>query len=177
MVYQWRHDKIPYLTQNICTIMPIMTQENNKNKRGAPFGNQNARTHGFYANRLTRKQQRALDAASNLDGLDQEIAIVRMKIEDILSTSLQNLAVLMLAISALVKLLKAKQMLRKDDPGGLSAAMAGVMRQIIAPMGLWPAYTESGDIALVKIKEPPSADDIARIWITKEDLDEIGEKA
>jgi hypothetical protein len=80
-------------------------------KRGAPLGNQNARTHGFYSNRLTLKQQRALEAASCLSGLDQEIAIVRMKIEDILTASPDNLSALMLAINALVKLVKTKNML------------------------------------------------------------------
>lgn len=143
-------------------------------KRGAPFGNQNARTHGFYAKRLSRKQQKVLESASNLNGVDQEIAIVRMQIEDIISTSPQSYDALMLAISALVKLLKAKQMLHKDDSGGLSAALVDVMRDLAAPIGLWPAYTQAGDIALVKIKEPPAPDDIVEIWATKEELDEAG---
>jgi tRNA G37 N-methylase Trm5 len=151
-----------------------MTQENNKNKRGAPLGNQNARTHGFYSKRLSRKQQKVLESASNLSGVDQEIAIVRMKIEDILSTSPQSYDALMLAVSVLVKLLKAKQMLHKDNPNVLSEIMAGTMREMIVPLGLWPAYLESGDIALVKIKEPPAPEDIARIWMTKEELDEAG---
>ncbi len=98
-------------------------------KRGAPLGNQNARTHGFYSNRLTRKQQRALEAASYLRGFDQEIAIVRMKIEDILTSSPENFPALMLAITALVKLVKAKKMLWGEGdaplPRGMPFGMSG----------------------------------------------------
>jgi hypothetical protein len=101
--------------------MTDITQSNPK--RGAPLGNQNARIHGFYSNRLTRKQQRALEAASYLRGFDQEIAIVRMKIEDILTSSPENYPALMLAITALVKLVKAKNMLWGEGDAPLPRSM------------------------------------------------------
>lgn len=129
-------------------------------RRGAPPGNQNARTHGFYAKKLSKREQRAFEAAFNLKGLDQEIALVRAKIESIAKSGDENVPVLMLAISALVKLLKAKQMLRKDDPDSDGDIVQNALGNLAASCGVWPAYTESGDITMVKIQDAPSREGI-----------------
>jgi uncharacterized protein YjcR len=130
-----------------------MTQENNKNKRGAPLGNQNARTHGFYSQRLSRRQQRILEAASSLNGLDHEIAIVRMKIDDILVNSPENTAILMLAMSVLVKLLKAKQVLAKKDSEGLKQALASVVNDLPARLGIMPVVQADGEITFLNVND------------------------
>ena len=49
-------------------------------RRGAPTGNQNARTHGFYSSRLTEKDQDSLPDAVHLKGLQGEIGLLRLKI-------------------------------------------------------------------------------------------------
>jgi len=140
-----------------------MIQESNKNKRGAPLGNQNARTHGFYAKKLSKRERATFEAASNLKGLDQEITLVRTKIESIIDSDPENVPVLMLAISALVKLLKAKQMLQKDDPELQGDIVENALSNLAASCGLWPAYTESGDITMVKIQDAPSREGMAVI--------------
>ena len=53
-------------------------------KRGAPKGNQNARKHGFYAKVLDEADQLDFELASGVEGIDDEIALLRVKIKSIL---------------------------------------------------------------------------------------------
>ena len=126
-----------------------------KGKRGAPLGNQNARTHGLYAKKLSKREQAVYEAAADLEGLDQEIALVRTKIEAITKSGPENMPALMLAVSVLVKLLKAKAMLRRDGPAAEGDFTGKMLREIAAPMGFWPAYNEEGDIVYVNIQGAP----------------------
>jgi hypothetical protein len=51
-----------------------------KRPRGAPKGNRNARKHGFYSQVLDETQQLHLDRALEVEGLDEEIGILRVKL-------------------------------------------------------------------------------------------------
>jgi len=107
-------------------------------KRGGQPGNQNARTHGFYARVLSPRDREVLQAAASLNGLDQEIALLRMKILSIISNTPDNHAVLLLAVTALTRALKARHQILKDNPQEIAVAIANVFRDINLPLGLDP---------------------------------------
>ena len=48
-------------------------------KPGAQPGNQNARKHGFYSQMLSRDEKLRLKTASDREGLEEEIAVLRIK--------------------------------------------------------------------------------------------------
>ncbi|MBM4389310.1 MAG: hypothetical protein FJ088_16365 [Deltaproteobacteria bacterium] len=112
-----------------------MTQ---KRTRGGQPGNQNARTHGFYSKTLTPEQQEALQDAAVVDGIDQEIAVLRVKIASILENAPQNIDVLILAMSLLARLLQTKQLIDKKDQHKLGEAFQNVLRNIAVPLRLLP---------------------------------------
>ena len=56
-----------------------------KKKRGAPFGNQNARKHGLYSKFLTPERAKMLDQASKIDDLSHEITILRIKFDNLIA--------------------------------------------------------------------------------------------
>ena len=60
-------------------------EEGARRRRGAPTGNQNARKHGFYAAALTPEEQEALHEAIDLNGLQPEIALMRVKLLGLVS--------------------------------------------------------------------------------------------
>lgn len=60
-------------------------------KTGGQPGNQNARKHGFYSKVLTHNEKCKLKYASGVDGLDQEIAVLRIKFSSLLSRDGENL--------------------------------------------------------------------------------------
>lgn len=65
-----------------------------KRKPGGQPGNQNARTHGFYSKVLTPQLQALLLPAKQLDGIDQELALARAKVNSIAVNDPRNYAVL-----------------------------------------------------------------------------------
>ena len=135
---------------------PPMMQENIRNPGGQP-GNQNARTHGFYSKRLTLEQQEAFQSAKNLSSLDDEIAILRLKIDSILANDPQNYRVLMQALSLLARLLQAKILIDKNNPHKESKAIE-VLRQMYASViGPPENVSRHGQLARL-LKNDPSSD-------------------
>ena len=51
-----------------------------KKPTGAPRGNQNARKHGFYSRVLNEAHTLQLDQAREVEGIDEEIAVIRVKL-------------------------------------------------------------------------------------------------
>ena len=84
-------------------------------KRGAPRGNQNARKHGFYSRVLDEAEQRDFALATEVDGLDDEIALLRVKIKSIVAHDPENLGLIMQATDALARLLRTKYNIGKKD--------------------------------------------------------------
>jgi len=97
---------------------------------GAPLGNQNARTHGYFSNKLTLEQVNYLSSA-DVSGLDREITILRLKINSILANDPGNVPVLVKAMSSLSKLVKAKQRLDPNSLQDLSEALQKASRDFL----------------------------------------------
>ena len=56
-------------------------------RRGGQPGNRNARTHGFYSSALTPEEQEALQKAIEIKGLQPEIALLRVKLMEIIDNN------------------------------------------------------------------------------------------
>ncbi len=107
-----------------------------KGKRGAPLGNQNARKHGFYSRVLNEAEQIELSVALDVEGLDQEIALLRLKIQSLLEKDPENIKLMLLASSTLARLMRTRYQLTKDQDKGLKEAITNVLREVAIPLGL-----------------------------------------
>jgi uncharacterized protein YjcR len=74
-----------------------------KRKRGGQKGNQNARTHGFYSSLLTSDQMSQLWTIVTKENVPPESAIMRLKLQSMLSQSTANTRTLKEAVRLLVK--------------------------------------------------------------------------
>ena len=75
---------------------------------GAPLGNQNARKHGFYSRKVSRKEQASLEEASQVYGLGQEIALLRARIKTIQRTRPDEHELLLKAMAALTRMVRSR---------------------------------------------------------------------
>ena len=107
-----------------------------KRKKGAPKGNQNARKHGFYSKVLDEAEQLDFELASGVEGIDDEIALLRVKIKSILEKDPENIRLIMQATSALERLVKTRFNISKEDKKGLKEAIANVLREVALPLGI-----------------------------------------
>ncbi len=105
-------------------------------KRGAPKGNQNARKHGFYSKVLDEVEQLDFELATGVEGIDDEIALLRVKIKSILAHDPNNIKLVMQATNTLAKLVRTKYNISKEDKKGLKEAIGNVLREIALPLGI-----------------------------------------
>ena len=105
-------------------------------KRGAPKGNQNARKHGFYSKVLDEAEQLDFELAAGVEGIDDEIALLRVKIKSILSHDPENMGLVMEATNTLARLVKTRYNITREQKKGLKEAIGNVLRDVALPLGI-----------------------------------------
>lgn len=107
-----------------------------KSNRGAQQRNRNALKHGFYSRFLSPEEARLLRKARSVDGLDSEIALLRLKISHLISSQPVNLPLILRASNVLGRLLRVSSQLDPRQVKGLDQAVADLMREVASPLGL-----------------------------------------
>ncbi|MFH1381552.1 MAG: hypothetical protein ABIH70_01525 [Chloroflexota bacterium] len=105
-------------------------------KRGAPKGNQNARKHGFYSKTLDETERQDFEMATEVEGIDDEIALLRVKIKSLLERDPENIKLIMQATNALGRLIRTRYNISKKDKKGLKEAIGNVLKDIALPLGI-----------------------------------------
>lgn len=105
-------------------------------KRGAPSGNQNARKHGFYSKVLDEAEQLDFMLATGVEGIDDEIALLRVKIKSVLEKDPENINLIMQAVNTLARLVRTRYNISKEDKKGLKEAIGNVLRDVALPLGI-----------------------------------------
>ena len=114
----------------------VPTPEPERKHRGFAKGNQYARKHGFYSHVLDEQERRDFELATTVEGIDDEIALLRVKIKSLVERDPENLRLIVHATNALARLVVAKYNIRKDDKQGLKETIANVLRDVALPIGL-----------------------------------------
>ena len=107
-----------------------------KRKRGAPAGNQNARKHGFYSRVLDEAERLDFELATGVEGIDDEIALLRIKIKSLLEHDPENIKLIMQATNTLARLVRTRYNIGKEDKKGLKEAIGNVLRDVAVPLGI-----------------------------------------
>ena len=109
-----------------------------KRKKGGQSGNQNARTHGFYSKFLDPAERQNIEKAAKLDGVDQEIALLRQNLKSLLANDPHNDPVVMKAFSTLNSLVRTKLSLKSYGSRKLDKAVEYILRDTAALVGILP---------------------------------------
>ncbi len=107
-----------------------------KRKPGGQPGNQNARIHGFYSRVLDAEERSDYEEARNVQGLDEEIALMRAKIKSIMRHAPDNHKVLMMAMATLCRVLMTHCHITKGDKKGLKEGLENVLKDLAIPLGI-----------------------------------------
>ncbi|HEX78846.1 MAG TPA: hypothetical protein G4O19_01670 [Dehalococcoidia bacterium] len=113
-----------------------MPESTGKRKRGVPRGNQNARKHGYYSRVLDEAEQLDFELATRVEGLDDEIALLRTKIISVLRHSPERMDLIMQATNTLARLVRTRYNISKEDKKSLKEAVGNVLRDIALPLGI-----------------------------------------
>lgn len=105
-------------------------------KRGAPRGNQNARKHGFYSNALKPDEVQDLQAAAFMEGLDEEIAILRLKLKAVIQRTPDNTDLQLRIIRTMARVLAIRFQLAPQEKRNLTGAIKEVLKTVGIPIGI-----------------------------------------
>ena len=105
-------------------------------KRGAPKGNQNAREHGFYSRALTEAEKIELEEAGYVEGIDQEIALLRIKLRELVENEPDRIDLHLEAANTIARLVKTRYQITKVQKRSLREAIAKVLTEVAVPLGI-----------------------------------------
>lgn len=97
----------------------------------------------FYDQALTDAEAQDLPSAQEMSGLDEEIAVLRLKLRSALEERPEDVKLMLKGVELLVRAVSAKYRLSTKDKEDLSESVRGVLRDIGGPL-----YPEAfGDVA------------------------------
>jgi hypothetical protein len=114
-----------------------------KRKRGGQKGNRNARKHGFYSGTLSPAETRQIWNITNLEGVDPEMALIRVKLQSSLEHHPGNRRVIREASRLIVKWYSAYYGLDATTGSYLKTVVQNLLetaslRHSASPQGLLP---------------------------------------
>ena len=112
-------------------------EEKSKRQKGGQKGNRNAAKPDYYARMLAKTEQLDIASASGIEGIDEEIALLRHEIKKaIAGGDERNLLLLVKAASALEKLIRTRHQITDVQRKGLKEAVGNVIRDVLVPLGV-----------------------------------------
>lgn len=113
----------------------ISKTQKNKDKEPNPLSGEGKGVN-FYAKVLAEAEKLDFEAAAGIDGIDDEIAIFRLKIRSILAREPNNIKLLMAATGMLTKLVKARYSMNQKQEKSLGEAIKNIIKDIGVPLGV-----------------------------------------
>ena len=90
----------------------------------------------FYAKVLDEAERLDFELASGVNGIDDEIALLRVKIKSILEHDPENVKLIMQATNALERLIRTRYKITREQRKGLKEAIGNVLREVALPLGI-----------------------------------------
>ena len=90
----------------------------------------------FYARALDEAEKMDFELAQDVDGIDDEIALLRLKIKSLLENDPDNIKLITEATDALSRLVVARYKIGAGQKKALVNAIGGVLKDLAVPMGI-----------------------------------------
>ena len=107
-----------------------------RGKRDTPKGNHDDGKPSFYTKVLDEAEQLDFELASGVKGIDDEIALLRVKIKSLLENEPENIRLIMQMTNALERLVRTRYNISKEQRKGLKEAIGNVIKDIAIPLGI-----------------------------------------
>jgi hypothetical protein len=105
-------------------------------RENAPTRNQNAAKPGFYARALNEAERMELEEAATIEGLDNEIAILRVKLRQLLEQYPERVDLQMRAVNMLAQLIRTRYNITTEQKKSLAQAITTVLQEVALPLGI-----------------------------------------
>lgn len=105
-------------------------------KKGGQPANQNARKHGFYSRALDEAESLELEEAGYIEGIDQEIALLRIKLRELVEDCPDRFDLQLEAANTIARLVRTRYQISREQKKSLKEAITKVLTEVAAPLGV-----------------------------------------
>ena len=104
---------------------------------GTRKGKEKLAKPGFYLPALNETQRLMLEEAAGMQGLDEEIAVIRLKLLDLHASGQPDKCELALKVAAAIAaLVKTRYSINKEQKKSLREAISRVLTELAVPLGV-----------------------------------------
>ena len=93
-------------------------------------------SRGFYSQALNESEQFQLEQARGVDGLDEEIAILRVKLRTLIDKQPDRFDLHLEAANTIARLVHTRYNITKEQKKSLKEAITKVLTDIAVPLGI-----------------------------------------
>ncbi len=97
---------------------------------------QSNKKQSFYSRVLDEAEKLDFELASDVSGIDDEIALLRVKIKSVLEKDPENIKLIMQATNALAGLVRTRYNITVEQRKGMREAIGNVLRDVALPLGI-----------------------------------------
>ena len=90
----------------------------------------------FYSRALDEAEKLELEEASHLDGIDEEIALLRVKLRELLAEHPERIDLHFEAANIIARLVKTRYQITKEQKKSLKEAIQKVLTEVAVPLGV-----------------------------------------
>ena len=113
-----------------------MTSSVSRTRKSSPGGKENKSKRSFYSRALDEAESLDFELAQDVEGIDDEIALLRLKIKSILESDPDNIKLIAEATNALSRLVMARYKMGSAHKKALAQAIGGVLKDLAIPLGI-----------------------------------------
>jgi hypothetical protein len=105
-----------------------MTVKGNGKRKGSP--------RGFYSRALDEAEKLELEEASHIEGIDEEIALLRVKLRELLEEQPERIDLHFEAANIIARLVRTRYQITKEQKKSLKEAIQKVLTEVAVPLGV-----------------------------------------
>ena len=105
-----------------------MTEEGSNKRKGNP--------RGFYSQALDEAEKFGLEEASRVEGIDEEIALLRVKLRGLLAEQPERIDQHFQAANIIARLVKTRYQITREQKKSLKEAIQKVLTEVALPLGI-----------------------------------------
>jgi hypothetical protein len=105
-----------------------MAEKGKGKKRGSP--------RGFYSRALDEAEKLELEEASHVEGIDEEIALLRVKLRELLEEQPERIDLHFEAANLIARLVRTRYQITKEQKKSLKEAVQKVLTEVAVPLGV-----------------------------------------
>jgi len=104
--------------------------------RRAVKGNGKGNHRGFYSRALDEAEKVEFEEASRVEGIDEEIALLRVKLKELVEREPDRIDLHFEAANTIARLVKTRYQISKEQKKSLKEAIAKVLTEVALPLGI-----------------------------------------